>query len=73
MVSVRVSGHRWFVKAEPADQNGAADDRLEAAVSAALPTDVPTPRLKLVADQDDWVLLGYEPVVGHTPPEPWQD
>lgn len=60
-----------FVKAVPAGHPAAGDYRVEARVGAVLPAGVPTPKLRLVEEADGWVLLGFDPVIGRTPAEPW--
>lgn len=64
---------RVFVKAVPAEHFAAEDSRIEARVAAGLPAAVPSPWLRLLVEAEGWILLGYDPVDGHTPPEPWQD
>ena len=66
-------GTRHFVKAASAKaQRTFADSyREEGRKLAALPTDVPAPRLLWSLD-DDWVVLGIEWVEASTPARPWR-
>ncbi|WP_406673278.1 hypothetical protein WBK31_25205 [Nonomuraea sp. N2-4H] len=48
----------------------AAGYRWEAVVNAALPDRVPSPRLLLSCERDDWVLLCFEEAPGRVPHEP---
>ncbi|GAA1625634.1 hypothetical protein GCM10009733_022930 [Nonomuraea maheshkhaliensis] len=65
-------GRRVFVKATPADADHAGDYRSEAVISAALPAEVPTPRLLFSCERDGWVLLCSEEAPGRVPHEPWR-
>ena len=60
-----------FVKAVPEGHPAAGDYRIEARVGAVLPAGVPTPGLRLVEEADGWLLLGFDPLIGRTPNEPW--
>lgn len=74
VVGVASSGSDYvFVKAVPADHPAAADYRIEAQVAAALPPDVPTPRLRRTADREGWLLLAFDAVDGRPAAEPWTD
>lgn len=70
-------GSRAFVKAvgTPLNPDSHLLHRQEAAVAAALPPSLPTPRLRWsgeFADGDDvWVALVFEVVDGEPPPQPW--
>lgn len=66
-------GNRMFVKAVPQDHPAAGDYRVEARVTATLPSGVATPALRLVSATDGWVVLGYEHVSGRVAHEPWLD
>jgi aminoglycoside phosphotransferase (APT) family kinase protein len=62
---------RAFVKA--ADLDHLVDAyRREAAVTRALPADVPAPRPRWTARAGDWYIVCFEPVDGHVPPMPWR-
>ncbi|MFI5937773.1 phosphotransferase family protein [Actinoplanes sp. NPDC051494] len=61
------TGARAFLKAIPAGHELAGDYRMEATISAALPTGTPAPRLRFAEDTGDWILLCYDDVEGHTP------
>ena len=67
-------GREIFVKAVSGEQNVHSPDlaRREIAVAAALPDDVPAPRLLWAHDDGDWVLLGFEAVHGRSPVLPWR-
>jgi hypothetical protein len=67
-------GSRHFVKAASVvAQRAFADSyREEAERLAALPADVPAPRLQWSHVDDDWVVLGIEHVDHVTPPRPWR-
>jgi hypothetical protein len=62
-------GRAVFVKAICAALNPDAPDiyRREAAVAAALPPGVPSPRLLWSYDDGDWVMLAFEHVQGRPP------
>ncbi|MEU6249816.1 aminoglycoside phosphotransferase family protein [Glycomyces sp. NPDC047010] len=65
------SGAELFIKAAGPDRPWAlAASRREALVNAALPADVPAPRLEFAADLDDWTVLGFECVDGKAPTFP---
>lgn len=70
---VTTSGARAFVKAvHPSLDAGTPTlHRREAAISAALPTAVPAPRLLGTYDDDDWIVLVLEEVDGRHPATPW--
>jgi aminoglycoside phosphotransferase (APT) family kinase protein len=67
------AGDRAFVKAvSPAlNAHTPALHRQEARVTAALPPDVPVPRLLGVYDDGEWVALVLEDVAGRHPRTPW--
>jgi aminoglycoside phosphotransferase (APT) family kinase protein len=67
-------GSRAFVKAVSAAQNAhsVALHRAEARATAALPSDVPAPRLLGFHDDGTWVALVFEDVDGRQPFVPWQ-
>jgi aminoglycoside phosphotransferase (APT) family kinase protein len=67
-------GRGVFVKAVSAEQNPTSPElaRAEIRVAAALPAQVPAPRLLWSADDGDWVLLGFEVVHGRAPETPWR-
>ena len=46
--------------------------RREARIAAALPADVPAPRLRWSLDDGEWVVLAFDDVDGHTPALPWR-
>lgn len=69
---VTIAGTRVFIKAVPTHSGAAADYRIEAAVSQALPAAVPTPRLRFSFEQDGWVLLCFDAIDGLHPREPWR-
>jgi hypothetical protein len=71
------SGHQVFIKAA-----GRIDDerhgwpitgsyREEARKRAALPDDLPAPRLLWSDDDGDWIVNGFEYIDGHLPRRPW--
>ena len=69
-----MDGRRVFVKAvgpEPNPDSPAAHRR-EAEIAAALPPDVPAPRLLWSYDEGEhgWIVLALEDVDGRTPPSP---
>lgn len=73
-------GRRVFVKAISALSNPDAPrfHRREAAIVAALPTDLPVPRLLwqhdgTQTDENGWVILVFEDVEGSNPPLPWAE
>jgi aminoglycoside phosphotransferase (APT) family kinase protein len=67
-------GSRAFVKAVSAAQNEQSVQlhRTEARVTAALPADVPAPRLLGFHDDGTWVALVFADVEGRQPHVPWQ-
>ncbi|PKV83482.1 phosphotransferase family protein [Streptomyces sp. TLI_146] len=67
-------GRRAFVKAVSAEANPASPvlHRAEARVSAALPPEVPAPRLLAGHDDATWVALAFEDVDGRQPQVPWR-
>lgn len=64
---------RVFVKAADVTAHpvSATLHRREAAVARALPDDLPMPSLSWILDDDDWVVVAFEAVEGHTPQVPW--
>ncbi|MFF6957288.1 phosphotransferase [Streptomyces sp. NPDC008317] len=66
-------GTRAFVKAvtSAANPESPGIHRAEAAVAAALPREVPAPRLLASFERDDWVVLLFEDIEGRTPAQPW--
>ncbi len=66
-------GSRAFVKAV-GDINPESPDmhRAEARIAAALPPDVPAPRLLTSIDSDGWVVLLFEDIEGQMPAQPWR-
>ncbi|MFI7343295.1 phosphotransferase family protein [Streptomyces sp. NPDC050085] len=66
-------GRRAFVKAVSAETNphSPALHRAEAKNAAALPSDVPAPRLLAAYDDGTWVALAFEDVAGKQPEVPW--
>lgn len=46
--------------------------RNEAALGRHFPTGFPAPRLDLVVDDGEWVVLAFEEVAGHNPVQPWR-
>lgn len=68
-------GGRYFVKAAStkAQRMFADSYRLEALKLAALPADVPAPRLLWSQDEHDWIVLVIEYVAGRAPQRPWTD
>ncbi|WP_329114654.1 aminoglycoside phosphotransferase family protein [Streptomyces sp. NBC_01465] len=67
-------GRRAFVKAVSAETNPHSPSlhRAEGHNTAALPTDVPVPRLLGSYDDGTWVVLAFEDIAGHQPHIPWQ-
>lgn len=63
-----------FVKAVSTEQNPQSPGlaRAEVRAAAALPAQVPAPRLLWSDDDDDWVILGFEVATGRSPLLPWQ-
>lgn len=70
---LRCSDRAVFVKAVGLDLNPASPlmHRREAAVSAALPSSGPFPRLLATYDDGDWVALAFDAVDGRPPHHPW--
>lgn len=68
------NGLEIFVKAVSAEQNPVSPElaRREILVAAALPPEVPAPRLLWSDDDGTWVLLGFEAVHGQSPEQPWR-
>ncbi|MGV8967154.1 MAG: phosphotransferase family protein [Cellulomonas sp.] len=68
------NGSEIFVKAVSAEQNPQSPElaRREIVVAAALPADVPAPRLLWSHDDGTWVILGLEAVDGRSPEQPWR-
>ena len=66
-------GRRVFVKAACATPNPETQrlHRREAIVAAALPTEVPAPKLLSNFDDGDWVALCFVDVAGNHPVNPW--
>jgi len=74
-VRVRLAdGRRAFVKAVGAELNPQSPGlyRDEARFAAALPADVPAPRLLGCIDSGGWVALMFEDVDGAMPAQPWR-
>jgi aminoglycoside phosphotransferase (APT) family kinase protein len=67
-------GRGVFVKAVSPEQNPESPDlaRAEVRAAAALPAQVPAPRLLWSGDDGDWVLLGFEVAAGRPPLLPWR-
>jgi hypothetical protein len=67
-------GRRIFVKAMDCDEwpDQAAMHRDEAAVAAALPNSMPTPRFLGSAGDGHWLALAFECVAGAEPARPWR-
>ncbi|MFC4591761.1 phosphotransferase family protein [Sphaerisporangium corydalis] len=67
-------GRRAFAKAVGPEPNPLSADihRAEARIAAALPVDVPAPRLLASFDSEGWVALLFEDVDGHPPADPWR-
>lgn len=72
-VLVTEDGSRHFVKAASvkAQRVFAEAYREEARKLAALPAQVPAPRLRWLHDADGWVVLGIEHVEARRPARPW--
>jgi aminoglycoside phosphotransferase len=71
---VLADGRRAFAKAVGVERNPDAPGfhRREIEVLAALPPDLPVPRLLGSYDDGDWVALVVEDVAGVPPAEPWR-
>jgi hypothetical protein len=67
-------GRTVFVKAVGLERNEITPGmhRREAQVLAALPPDVPAPRLLWTYDDGDWVALATEALDGSSPAQPWR-
>lgn len=67
-------GHQVFVKAVSPAQNPHSPElaRAEIRAAAAIPSSVHAPRLLWSSDDGEWVLLGFEAVVGRSPELPWR-
>ncbi len=67
-------GRDVFVKAVSPDQNPHSPElaRAEIRNAAALPPEVPAPRLLWSDDDGEWVVLGFEVVHGRSPELPWR-
>jgi aminoglycoside phosphotransferase (APT) family kinase protein len=67
-------GRRVFAKAVSMTRNEFAVDaiRREAKVLAALPDEVPAPRLRWSFDDGEWVALVTDAVEGRNPVQPWR-
>lgn len=67
-------GSGVFVKAVSPEQNPESPElaRAEVRAAAALPAQVPAPRLLWSDDDGDWVLLGFEVAPGRPPLLPWR-
>lgn len=67
-------GRRAFVKAlnSAVNPDAPAIYRAEARIAAALPPEVPAPRLLTSFDADGWIVLVFEDVEGHHPAMPWR-
>ena len=66
------AGHRAFVKAAPAGTPQAGWYAREAAITAALPTGVPAPRLRWADTAAGHVILCLDAVDGDVPALPWR-
>jgi aminoglycoside phosphotransferase (APT) family kinase protein len=66
-------GRHLFAKASNLARSTFAVDaiRSEARVLAALPSNVPAPRLLFSYDDGDWAILLTEAIHGHNPRQPW--
>jgi aminoglycoside phosphotransferase (APT) family kinase protein len=67
-------GRRVFAKAVSVTRNEFAVDaiRREVKVLAALPEDIPAPRLRWSFDDGEWVALVTDAVEGRNPVQPWR-
>jgi len=65
------AGDTLFIKAARTGDAFGLDYQDEARLAAALPTGVPTPRLRLAIERDGWIALGFDVAAGHLPMEPW--
>ena len=68
------AGDRVFVKAIDCAQwpSQAPMYRAEARVTAALPAQIPAPRLRAGDDNGDWVILVFDCIDGAEPNRPWR-
>ena len=69
-----MDGRDVFVKAVSHDISpvALAEARQEIVAAAALPPQVPAPRLQWADDDGEWVLLGFQAVHGRSPEIPWK-
>lgn len=69
-----VDGRQVFVKAVSPAQNSHSPElaRQEIRAASAIPGSVPAPRLLWSHDDGEWVVLGFEAVVGRSPELPWR-
>lgn len=65
---------RAFVKAIDSDAWPVQGEwyRDEARIAAALPAAIPAPALLGTFDDGHWVVLAFEDIEGHEPPQPWR-
>jgi len=71
-VRARLSdGSKVFIKAVPTATAAANHHRQELTVSQRLPAEAPVPRLLHALEDDQWVALIFEEVVGSLPTQPW--
>ncbi|WP_018587337.1 phosphotransferase [Salinispora arenicola] len=70
---VTMEGQRAFVKAvgRGLNEQSVALHRAEARIAAALPSDVPAPRLLACHDDGEWIVLAFQDVEGRHPSTPW--
>ena len=66
-----VAGRRVFVKAAPVTDPTADWYAREAAITAALPPEVPAPRPRWTLAEAGWFVLCLDAVDGHVPTLPW--
>ncbi|MET8991748.1 phosphotransferase [Nonomuraea wenchangensis] len=71
-VATLSTGEQVFIKAIRDDAANVRDYRTEAAVAAALPPAVPTPRLRFTCELAGWLLLCFDVAPGALPHEPWR-
>lgn len=69
-----MDGRDVFVKAISREISpvAVAEARQEIVAAAALPPQVPAPRLQWSDDDGEWVLLGFDAVHGRSPEIPWK-
>ncbi len=69
-----MDGRDVFVKAISREISpvAVAEARQEIVAAAALPPQVPAPRLQWSDDDGEWVLLGFDAVHGRSPAIPWK-